>query len=264
MKKGLDNFQLKVIGIVLMVFDHIHQMFAFAGAPTWLTMLGRPVAPVFLFLSVEGFVHTRNKIKYMRNLLVAYWAMHISSLALQRLLPSDNELINSIFGTLFLCVLIMFAAEKIISGIKEKNGKQLLTGCSILAFLLLWNISVLLMFVNIEHYPGLVQFVYAFPSFFTVESSPYVLLALMLYLVRKNRLWQMLAIAVFALITTNFNFSNLFTTNIQWMLIFSIIPICLYNGEKGRSMKSFFYVFYPGHIYILYIAAYIYQTHFML
>ncbi len=55
LKKGLTSYQLKIIGTILMVLDHIHQMFYFVGAPIQLTMVGRLVAPIFLFLSTEGF-----------------------------------------------------------------------------------------------------------------------------------------------------------------------------------------------------------------
>lgn len=48
-KVGLTAFHLKIFGITLMVFDHVHQMFYFAVIPMWFTMLGRIVAPIFIF-----------------------------------------------------------------------------------------------------------------------------------------------------------------------------------------------------------------------
>ncbi|MGO0861946.1 TraX family protein, partial [Clostridioides difficile] len=41
--------------------------------------------------------------------------------------------------------------------------------------------------------------------------------------------------------------------NYQWMMIASLPFMLLYNGEKGKSMKYLFYLYYPIHIYLLYI-----------
>jgi hypothetical protein len=41
----------------------------------------------------------------------------------------------------------------------------------------------------------------------------------------------------------------------QWLMGLAAIPMLMCNGEKGCGMKWLFYVFYPAHIFILYVAA---------
>ena len=42
---------------------------------------------------------------------------------------------------------------------------------------------------------------------------------------------------------------------VQWMMVFAAIPMYFYNGERGSGNKNFFYIFYPAHIYLLWILA---------
>ncbi|HIW89665.1 MAG TPA: hypothetical protein H9869_07355 [Candidatus Ligilactobacillus excrementipullorum] len=78
--KGFSTFDLKIIGIVLMVVDHVHEMFAPVGAPTWLDWFGRPVATIFFFTSVIGFT---SSIVKLSATLMAYsynWSRKLNQL----------------------------------------------------------------------------------------------------------------------------------------------------------------------------------------
>lgn len=123
--KGLTSYQLKILGIILMVFDHIHQMFYMNGVPMWFTGVGRLVAPIFLFLSAEGFYYTKNKKKYMARLWIAYILMAICSIVIQKVMPLDSVvLMNSIFGTIFLGLYYMYFIDVMKLAIKDKNFKK--------------------------------------------------------------------------------------------------------------------------------------------
>ena len=45
----------------------------------------------------------------------------------------------------------------------------------------------------------------------------------------------------------------------QYYMIFAVPFILLYNGEKGRGNKYFFYAYYPLHRYVISIVSYIYR-----
>lgn len=44
---------------------------------------------------------------------------------------------------------------------------------------------------------------------------------------------------------------------IQWMQVFALPFILMYNGKRGKNIKYFFYVFYPLHVWILFIIGYL-------
>lgn len=75
---SLSGSSLKVIAIVSMTIDHLGLYMLGGDDPAsasvtyhLMRMVGRLAFPIFTFLLVEGYVHTRDIRRYMMNLLVA-------------------------------------------------------------------------------------------------------------------------------------------------------------------------------------------------
>ena len=146
-----------------------------------------------------------------------------------------------------------------VSSFKEKSIKAFFIGLGIIILPVILSIPVLLLGTMLgsegEISPVLTQ-VFAIvmlmiPNLFTVEGGIFmVLLGLIFYIFRTNRKVQFLVLIILSFLAFYTN-----RTGVQWMMVFAIIPLYFYNGEKGRGDKNFFYIFYPVHIYILYIVA---------
>ncbi|WP_268869838.1 TraX family protein [Clostridium senegalense] len=63
---------------------------------------------------------------------------------------------------------------------------------------------------------------------------------------------------IFSNIGSGNAYEQLIINDPQWMMIFSIIFILLYNGKRGinnKFTKYLFYIFYPLHLVIIKIIA---------
>ena len=70
---GLSGSTLKVIAVLSMIVDHWCYLFAEQGTDIYeigRMWIGRGAFPIFCFLLIEGFLHTRNRRKYGQNLLL--------------------------------------------------------------------------------------------------------------------------------------------------------------------------------------------------
>lgn len=187
-------------------------MFEGMGVPLWLTMLGRLVFPIFLFLAADSFHYTHDRLAYLRRLLYMSWFMTIGNAII--LLP--------ILSSIPIVVL---------AGILETPHANPIV-VQIDAFIL-----------------SLV------PSILIAEGSfMMVILGLLFYIFRTNRIAQIIVLAIISVIAHLFD-----PTTVQWMMIFAVIPMYFYNGERGSGNKNFFYIFYPAHIYLLWILASFFQ-----
>lgn len=254
--KHLNASQLKYLALALMFLDHIHQMFVYQGAPMWLTMLGRLVFPIFLFLAADSFYYTRNRKKYMMRLLVASVLMALGNALLQALLPNPNiVLMNNAFSTFFVTGLLICGYDLLKEGILHKKVTSVLKGLGlgilpfVLAVPMLW-VGMASMSWSPEMVKWMYTFVLMIPNIFLAEGGMLmVLMGLSFYLFRENRWLQIAALAVVSGIVL----LQAGVENVQWMMIGAALPMAMYNGQKGHSSKWLFYIFYPAHIYILYL-----------
>jgi len=255
---NLDATKLKIFAVVLMVIDHIHQMWASVGAPLWLTMIGRLVFPIFLFLMADSFHYTRDRKKFLTRLLIASWVMSAGTILITLLFPNDNiVLMNNAFSTFFIAGLYMLFFDMVRNGIRQNSPKKIIGGAllflaPVVSAIPLFLIGVLSADPNMSPtvMRGLAYAALFIPNVMTVEGGfLFVLLGLLFYAFRTHRWIQVGTLAAFSVLVL------VMGGGIQWMMIFAAIPILLYNGKPGRGMKDFFYVFYPVHIWYLYIAA---------
>lgn len=253
--KILNITTVKLFAVILMFMDHIHQMFAVIGAPVWLTMAGRPVFPLFLFAAAESFHYTHSKEKYLQRLLFSSWGMTLFTFLLQRAIPNENVvLINNAFSTFFMAGLYMLFWDWFVEGIHKNDIKLIIKSilccfipvlCTLPQFLiviLLTSRSV--SFSTIRYLAMAIMFI---PNILTVEGGyTFVLLGVLFYIFREKRSIQIMVLLMLSFLT------YMIEGGFQCLMCLAAIPMALYNGERGRGMKNFFYVFYPAHIGILY------------
>ena len=254
----LDATTLKFLAVLLMVLDHIHEMFVSMGAPMWLTMAGRLVFPMFLFAASESFYYTHSKKRYLQRLLFASWGMTIFTFILQAVLPNpDVVLMNNAFSTFFVAGLYMLCWDTLKAGIRQKSPMEIGKAAVIFLVPILSAIPVYLMAMLSfnENVPGpvirlLARIALLIPNILAVEGGvPLVVLGLLFYIFRKHRTIQigvLLALSLIVYLSGNM---------VQSFMALAAIPIALYNGKRGKGMKNFFYIFYPAHIGVLYCIA---------
>ncbi|WP_053954989.1 TraX family protein [Inediibacterium massiliense] len=254
--KGFTGFQLKMIGLILMIFDHIHEFFNFRGdIPVAFNWVGRIVAPIFIFMTVEGFVRTKNRKKYMLRLYIGSLVMSFGNLFFSKYFPRTDSfgLMNNIFSTLLMIIIYLSMVEYLTKAIKEKSMANIIKGVGL--FILPIALGMI-MFMNIT-VPGMMHLIFMIPTPMIVEGGPvFVLLGIVMYLLREDRKKLVIVYSILSILlmfTGDMSIKGLFFNNYQWMMVFSAPLFYLYNSQKGKGMKYLFYTFYPAHIYVFYL-----------
>lgn len=237
---GLSGCVLKMIAVITMLVDHtaatlverlMNQMPAFGPVTpenyavwyhfdTVLRGIGRMAFPLYCFLLVEGFYHTRNRAKYALRLFVFALISEIPfDMALRQSLFDSSH--NNVFFTLLIGLISMWGIHVVQTYEREKE----------------WIILRILFILVIVFYGCIVA-----ELLHTDYGAAGVIAILLMYLFYEKRELG------FGLMVLSLGFlSDVSEFGALFMLPF----IDAYNGTRGRQMKYFFYWFYPVHLLIL-------------
>lgn len=233
-KRGLSGSALKMIAIIAMLIDHIGagvvgrimmSLGSVQGAGVgeyedlfsvyWIMrMIGRLAFPIFCFLLVEGFEHTKNVKNYVVRLFLFCLISEI---------PFD----------------LLFNGEVLEFGYQNVFFTLLLGLLSMCACRYIEQQTNLNFFVRALCYLAALGAAFAAAEFLRTDYSGLGVLSIMvLYAFRKRKAGQLAAGCV----------------SFLWEApaLLAFIPIGFYNGSRGFRLKYFFYIFYPAHLLILY------------
>ena len=195
-----------------------HYQFMIGGSEIF-RIIGRVAFPIFAFTLSEGYVHTRNLKKYL--LRIFCFAVGIQILFI---LFGYGGIVN-IFFTLFFGLVAIYILNLKKDLVKEPFMK-------VIKVILIAGILYLAQVLQLDY-------------------GAYGILLIMIFNAFRNDKLKIL-MSFLALNMFNIIFPNVFQIiDTQIFSLISLIFIFMYNGEKGKSIRYFFYLFYPVHFFIL-------------
>ena len=229
-RAGLSAMTLKYIAMATMLVDHMgYVLFPWI---LWLRCVGRVAFPIFCFLIAEGCVYTHDRRKY---------ALRLLAFALLSEIPFNLMNSGAVWDRYHQNVLWTLLAGALVCWLLDwalKNRRALAFVLTALvmaaAFYLLerlntdyggWGMLLVVMFYGVHRAPGgavskMIAQLFGLTFFSIASMGGYV----------SIELWSLVA----------------------------LVPIWLYNGQRGFSPKAVqygFYAFYPVHILVLSLIA---------
>ena len=206
-----------------MLIDHIG--WQFFPDIIWLRVVGRLAFPIFAFFIAQGMIYTRNRKRYILNMLILGVISQIPYMFLSARMYDLN-------------IMFTFVVASVAIVLIEEVGKKQNIGCSIL-------LGVLFVVTVVLSYFGILN--YGFLG---------VMLVLCFYFI-KNKGWSfavagviLVLMAIRTCLRSSFSFENA----VQAWSVLSLVLLLFYNGGKGKAnLKHMFYIFYPAHLVVILI-----------
>lgn len=231
----LTSAALHIIAMAFMLCDHLWA--TVVPGNDWLTCVGRLAYPLFAFMTVEGYFHTRNFKKYMLRLL--FFAV-LSELPFN--LMAGGSLFYPIHQNVLWTFLIALLMVHWNHQTKDKAVWQRLAVAA--ASLIIGGLAGLLTMVDYHH--GGVLMVLVFYFFRGKKWWCYAGQVLCLWYINA----EMLGGFGYEL----FLFGQRFFLARQTLALLALPFIWLYRGRRGHHSRVFqycCYAFYPAHLLVL-------------
>ena len=250
----ISTFVLKIMALIAMLLDHMEGTFP-NTFPVVFGWIGRIAIPVFMFCVIQGLIYTSNARKYLFRLYIGSVIMSVGSFLLQiSFAKAQFQIADNIFAAFFLLAVLIILARSKLSLNRRVRLWIVFTISQLIGFLLiirLQTVSQSLAYLA----NGLI------PNLITNSFVIFLLLGILMYVFKNNRLKFSVMYILFCSLMfasacfSGFTVQNLFFNNYQWLMILALPLMLAYNGKRGRSLKYFFYAFYPLHIWSLYLIA---------
>lgn len=232
----ITSISLHIMAMVFMLCDHLWG--TVIPGNDWLTCIGRLAFPIYAFMLVEGYFHTKSLKKYVGRLLIFALLSEIPfNLAMgSRMLYPVHQ--NVLWSFLIAIGMIYWNEKAKRSG---KMWKRVLVG---LGTVVIGSVLGLLTMVDYYH-AG-------------------ILMVMTFYFLRGRKWWNYAGQLV---CLWYINLEVLGGLSYQWTLfgreiwvsqqsfaLLALIPIWLYRGRQGYHSKALqytYYAFYPVHLLVL-------------
>lgn len=284
--KNVTGSTLKIIAIVTMLIDHTAAVLLHNNMI--MRAIGRIAFPIFIFLLIEGAIHTKSKLKY---------ALRLSLFALLSEIPFDLAFnggafyfgYQNVFFTLAIGMFMIIGFDLVEQNKIPALIKKILFALGLFApaatILFLYGNVFLNMKKNFDLTRNLsLNFIYI--SMFVII---FLLTILYLFLTKSklgkealfsssiDLLFLSLGVVVAMLLKTDYSAMGILAIATMYLLrnrktesflfgclililfqpfelpaLIGLIPVSKYNGERGLKLKYIFYIFYPAHLLLIY------------
>jgi len=268
-KISLTSNSLKIIAIVTMIIDHIGYYFKpYMNNVVYIMLraIGRISMPLFAYLLVQGFFHTKDLKKYIIRIFVFAIATQLAIFGVsifdenpQNL--SVNTQLNVLFSYTLSLITLWVIHEKTIIKKYDLNKNMFAKILMILAIIGIYvfipfdyEIYLPLFIVMLYFIEKLKITIYMQRQNYNISIKGMLVSSLTEDKIKKGYILLIL----FAMLTIIIRSMN----PMYWYMLLSIIPIYLYNGERGKSNKKIKYMFYavfPLQHFLIYLVSLLIQ-----